>query len=67
MYETVEKIILYLGCYVLAIWAYRFFVIFWRHFFGVHATVQRYGEDSWAVITGSTDGIGKASSIHLAR
>ena len=67
MYETFEQVILYLGCYVLALWAYRFFVIFWRYFFGVHATTERYGEDSWAVITGSTDGIGKASAIHLAR
>jgi len=33
----------------------------------VKATTARYGEDSWAVITGSTDGIGKAAAIYLAR
>lgn len=48
-------------------WAYRFSCVFWRHFFGIHASTERYGEDSWAVVTGSTDGIGKASAMHLAR
>ena len=39
----------------------------YRTFFGVHATTDRYGKDSWAIITGSTDGIGKAAAIHLAK
>jgi len=52
---------------VLILWIYRFICVIWRHFFGVHASTERYGENSWAVITGSTDGIGKASAMHLAR
>jgi short-subunit dehydrogenase len=34
---------------------------------GTECTTERYGADSWAVITGSTDGIGKACAKHLAR
>jgi 17beta-estradiol 17-dehydrogenase / very-long-chain 3-oxoacyl-CoA reductase len=49
------------------LWAFRFSCVFCRHFFGTHASTERYGEESWAVITGSTDGIGKASAMHLAR
>lgn len=67
MIDQVNSIILYLGCYVLILWIYRFLNIVWRHFFGVHASTERYGENSWAVVTGSTDGIGKASAMHLAR
>ena len=33
---------------------------------GVHASIDRYGEDSWAVITGGTDELGRASAMHLA-
>lgn len=32
---------------------------------GVEASTDRYGEDSWAVITGS-DELGRASAMHLA-
>ena len=66
MYEQIESVVLYLGLYVLTLWTYRLLCVIIRHFFGVHASTQRYGEDSWAVITGSTDGIGKASAFHLA-
>ena len=33
---------------------------------GVECTTERYGVGSWAVITGSSDGIGKAAAKHLA-
>jgi len=32
----------------------------------VQASTERYGDDSWAVITGATDELGKASALHLA-
>ena len=41
--------------------------MFYRAFFGIQATTDRYGEDSWAVVTGSTDGIGKECAKYLAR
>lgn len=66
MHEQIESVVLYLGLYVLTLWTYRLLCVIIRHFFGVHASTQRYGEDSWAVITGGTDGIGKASAFHLA-
>jgi len=41
-------------------------LVFYRAFFGTQATTERYGEDSWAVVTGSTDGIGKECAKYLA-
>ena len=38
-----------------------------RSFCGTKCSTARYGEDSWAVVTGSTDGIGKAAAKHLAK
>lgn len=38
-----------------------------RTFFGTKCTTQRYGHDSWAVITGGTGRLGRATALHLAR
>ena len=35
-------------------------------YFGVHVSTDIYGKNTWAVITGSTDGIGKAIANDLA-
>jgi short-subunit dehydrogenase len=35
-------------------------------FFGTKVTTDRYGKDSWAVITGCTDGIGRTLTLELA-
>lgn len=61
------NIIFYLGAYQLIIWTWRVLSLLGRTFFGTKCTVERYGKDSWAVVTGSTDGIGKAAAIHLAK
>ena len=47
-------------------WACRFLLLLRNIFFGTKVTPQRYGKDSWAVVTGSTDGIGKALALELA-
>ncbi len=38
-----------------------------RIFLGTPVTTHRYGKDSWAVVTGCTEGIGKALALELAR
>lgn len=60
-------LIFYIGMYHICWWIYRWVSLFHRTQFGVKASTQRYGKDSWAVVTGSTDGIGKAQAFHLAR
>ena len=56
-----------LGMFTAAVWIYRTVCVFARSFgFGTRCTTARYGKDSWAVITGATDGIGKAATIYLA-
>ena len=59
--------IVYLGAYQVFYWLYRLLRCFYMAFLGTSCTTERYGVDSWAVVTGSTDGIGKACAKHLAR
>ena len=56
-----------LGVFQLSVWALRTLTVLNRTLFGVRATTSRYGENSWAIVTGSTDGIGKAAAIYLAQ
>ena len=35
-------------------------------YFGTRVSVERYGENLWAVVTGASDGIGKAMAMELA-
>jgi 17beta-estradiol 17-dehydrogenase / very-long-chain 3-oxoacyl-CoA reductase len=58
---------IYLGMYQLAWWLYRTLSLVFRTFFGTKCTTQRYGHDSWAVITGGTGRLGRATALHLAR
>ena len=56
-----------LGLFTGALWCYRAICVFLRSFgFGTKMTVDRYGKGSWAVVTGATDGIGKAAAMYLA-
>lgn len=58
----------YIGLFWVLKWLYRWLYTFLiQTFFGVHCTVKRYGRDSWAVVTGSTDGIGLAMATNLAK
>ena len=57
---------IYLGMYQLAWWLYRTLCLVYRTFFGTKCTTERYGHDSWAVITGGTGRLGKAIAFHLA-
>jgi len=57
-----------MGLFTGTVWSYRTLCVMLRSCgFGTKCTVARYGQYSWAVVTGATDGIGKAAAIHLAR
>ena len=59
---------LFLGLFTGVVWVYRTLCVILRCIgFGTNCTTDRYGKDSWAVVTGSTDGIGKAAAMHLAK
>jgi len=51
--------VVWLGAYQVSWWIYRFVCCFYRAILGTACTTERYGADSWAVVTGSTDGIGR--------
>lgn len=56
-----------LGLFTATVWVYRTLCVFARSFgLGTRCTTARYGKDSWAVVTGATDGIGKAAAAYLA-
>jgi 17beta-estradiol 17-dehydrogenase / very-long-chain 3-oxoacyl-CoA reductase len=48
------------------VWIYRYAYAYYYTKTGTEVTTERYGHDSWAVCTGSTDGIGKAQAKYLA-
>ena len=57
-----------LGFFTLSIWTYRTMCVLARSAgLGTKCTIERYGKGSWAIVTGATDGIGKASAIYLAK
>lgn len=60
-------IVFWLGVWQICLWTYRVAKLVYFSFFGAHLTTQRYGEDSWAVVTGATDGIGLAAAKNLAK
>lgn len=56
-----------LGLFTALVWCYRTLCVLLRSFgFGTKLTLDRYGRGSWAVVTGATDGIGKAAAMYLA-
>jgi 17beta-estradiol 17-dehydrogenase / very-long-chain 3-oxoacyl-CoA reductase len=59
--------VVYLGMCQVAVWVYRLIIIFKNAFSGIKATPERYGADSWAIVTGCTDGIGLECAKHLVR
>jgi len=56
------------GLFTAVVWVYRTICVLARSFgLGTRCTTARYGEKSWAVVTGATDGIGKAACMYLAK
>lgn len=72
MIETLTNVWYYtaltLGLFTGIVWTYRTLCVLLRNFgFGTKCTTARYGKDSWAIVTGATEGVGKAAAIHLAK
>ena len=67
MISNLELLFFTIGGYFLLLWFFRFSVMLGRIFLGTQVTTARYGENSWAIVTGCTDGIGKGLSLELAR
>ncbi|TNV76868.1 hypothetical protein FGO68_gene4799 [Halteria grandinella] len=61
-----ESLVFAVGFVFLLRWTYFLFNTIYRIYFGTQVTTERYGKDSWAVVTGSTDGIGKGLALELA-
>ena len=62
----VEILLFFVGFYYMVLWHSRYLLIFIRKYFGTHCTVERYGKDSWAVVTGASGGLGRAACVELA-
>ncbi len=45
----------------------KLFALVIRMYFGTKASPDRYGHNSWAIVTGASDGIGKEFALDLAR
>ena len=58
--------IFFIGLFFLIRTLWRLILVVRSIFFGVRVTPDRYGKDSWAVVTGCTEGIGKGLAIELA-
>lgn len=67
MQEYFELAIFSLGALFLASHFYKLIQVLSRNFLGTPVNTKRYGKDSWAVVTGCTDGIGKALALELAK
>jgi 17beta-estradiol 17-dehydrogenase / very-long-chain 3-oxoacyl-CoA reductase len=66
--SVIWKICLFIGFIKLAIFLYETYNFVIRHFFRSRLNLkERYGEGSWVVITGSSDGIGAAFALELAK
>ena len=65
--SNLEVIIFAIGAFYILRWLYRIAMTIQQIKFGTKVTVERYGpKGSWAVVTGCTDGIGKAFALELA-
>ena len=62
-----EILIFFIGFFYLCKWMVRWVIVTYRSFYGTKCTADRYGVDSWAIITGATGGIGKFSALELAK
>lgn len=63
----IELIIFFAGAFCIIRWLWRTANIIRNIYFETSVNLERYGpKGSWAVVTGSTDGIGKALALELA-
>ena len=67
MSSTPELVFFLIGAAFILSWTLRFIQTLGRIYFGTPVTPARYGKDSWAIVTGCTDGIGKALAFELAK
>ena len=66
-YQAWYNLALAIGLFTGCLWCYRTLCVLLRSFgFGTKLTLDRYGKGSWAIVTGATDGIGKAAAMYLA-
>jgi 17beta-estradiol 17-dehydrogenase / very-long-chain 3-oxoacyl-CoA reductase len=63
--QNVQALLLALGALALARFVFSVLRFFFRHFVRGGKDLKKYG--SWAVVTGATDGIGRAMADELAR
>jgi len=61
------NLLFWIGMWQIGWWVCRTIDLLFRTFFGTEVSTKRYGENTWAVVTGATDGIGLAAAKHLAR
>ncbi len=65
--SDLELIIFIIGAFYVIRWFARIAKTIYQINYGTKVTPERYGpKGSWAVVTGSTDGIGKAFAMELA-
>ena len=68
MFCQLSSIPYFVGIFVLFKVIVSFAKLIWRNFFRTgHDLLERYGQGSWACITGASDGGGKALAIELAK
>lgn len=65
--SALELFAFFVGVFFLFRWFWRTAKTIQRIYWGTPVTVDRYGpRGAWAVVTGCTDGIGKAVALELA-
>ena len=66
--SSTELVIFLIGAFYVLRWLWRIANTIMQVKFGTKVTPERYGPKgkAWAVVTGSTDGIGKAFALELA-
>lgn len=68
MFDFILSIFWYYTLYLILKFVFQCGYFIYRHYIRKpHDLLKRYGENSWALITGATDGIGKGMAIDLAK